>query len=77
MFTILMDKQADIWRHFLEFYYPQGAKVIDFTYGTGATWWATPTQYLITKTDAVPNDESVIKKDLTSDSYADLGLLIH
>ncbi len=74
MLTILMDKQADIWRHFLEFYYPQGAKVIDFTYGTGATWRATPTQYLITKTDAVPNDESVIKKDLTKDSYADLGL---
>ena len=74
MFTILMDKQADIWRHFLEFYYPQGAKVIDFTYGTGATWWATPVQYQITKTDAVPNDESVIKKDLTKDSYADLGL---
>lgn len=74
MFTILMDKQADIWRHLLEFYFPSGAKVIDFTYGTGATWWPTTSLYQITKTDAVPNDASVIRKDLTKDNYADLGL---
>lgn len=75
MFTIFLQKQADIWHDLLEFYFPNGASIIDYTYGTGATWWNTSaSKYKITKTDAEPMDKSVIKKDLTADSYLDLGL---
>ena len=81
VFTVFMDNHADIWERLLEFYYPQGAKVIDFTYGTGAIWWnifekGKSDRYLLTKCDAAPNDkvkaEGVAVKDLTKDDYTDL-----
>jgi len=75
MFTILLQKQADIFRDLLEFYLPNGGSVIDFTYGTGATWWNTqPGRYKITKTDAAPSTPDTIQKDLTNNDYAALGL---
>ncbi len=82
MFTVLMDNHADIWERLLEFYYPGGARVIDFTYGTGAIWWnifeKAKTKYSLTRCDAAPNEkvkgEGVIVKDLTRDDYSELGL---
>ncbi|MHB1910373.1 MAG: hypothetical protein ACYCQJ_16125 [Nitrososphaerales archaeon] len=81
MFTIFLDNHADIWERLLKFYYPEGAKVIDFTYGTGAMWWniyEKELDYSVTKTDASPNDkvlkEGVIVKDLTKDDYSELGI---
>jgi len=82
VFTIFLDNHADIWERLLEFYYPRGAKVIDFTYGTGAIHWnifekEKTEKYTLTKCDAAPNDkvkeEGVIVKDLTKDAYSDLG----
>lgn len=52
----------------------EDARIIDFSYGRGS-YWRTDYQYRckVTKTDAVPNSEDVIKKNLFDDDYSDLG----
>jgi hypothetical protein len=85
LFTVSLDNQADEFARLLENYFPTGARIIDFTYGTGATWWKvheTPRlaeQYEITKCDAEPSDrvpdrDQIKKLDLVTDSYFHLGL---
>jgi hypothetical protein len=81
LFSIFLDNHAEIWERLLEFYYPNGARVIDFTYGTGAIWWnifeKKKVQYTVTRCDAAPNGkvlkEDVFTKDLTKDDYTGLG----
>lgn len=50
-------------------------RIVDFTFGTGSMW---KTDYAykfeLTRTDAVPTREDVIKKDLLSSDYSDLGM---
>jgi hypothetical protein len=82
MFTVSLENQADIVEKLLQLYYPQGAKIIDFTYGTGAIWWNVfekpflNEKYQITKTDAEPSTklkEPIHTLDLTKDDYSQLG----
>lgn len=62
MFTIQLQDQVDIWKQLCEFYLEPQAQIIDYTYGTGATWGNVKEgTYCITKTDAVPTAEDVIK----------------
>ncbi len=82
MFTIVLENQADIVEKLLQLCYPEGAKIIDFTYGTGAIWWNIfekpylNEKYQITKCDAEPSSklqEPINKLDLTEDDYSKLG----
>jgi hypothetical protein len=85
MFTVSLANQADEFEDLLENYFPDGARIIDFTYGTGALYWSLYANerlqglYTFTKTDASPSDrvkdkEEIIKLDLTKDDYSHLGL---
>ena len=81
MFTVSLANQADILQDLLELYYPQGASIIDFTYGTGAIYWnifekpGLSDNYRIMKCDAEPSleNEAIMKLDLTTDDYSNLG----
>src|SRR5579872_3765179 len=81
MFTVSLENQAVILEGLLELYYPEGARAIDFTYGTGALWWnifenpRLKEMYPVTKCDAEPSlpEESINQLDLTKDDYAHLG----
>lgn len=80
-FTVSIANQADILVDLLEMYFPDGARVIDLTYGTGALWWKifeTPrlnSSYRVTKCDAEPSLEGdgIQKLDLLQDDYSALG----
>lgn len=53
----------------------EGYRAIDFTYGKGGLWKTDyPYKFKLTKTDGVPFNEEVIKKDIATDDYSDLGL---
>ena len=84
-FSVFLQPQAEILADLLQAYYPKGAKVIDFTYGTGGLWWKVKESpllaplYPITACDAAPNKKlagvgNIHKKDLLRDDYSDLGL---
>ena len=88
MFDVLHERSAEIIADLLQLYYPRGAKIIDFTFGTGALWWKifeTPElckKYKVTACDAVPFDSKeaqaprgfrVTKRNLLEDDYGDLG----
>ena len=80
MFTITNENQADIIEHLLELYRPDGANIIDFTYGTGAFWWNVyekprlKTFYKITACDAEPSfgkdrvEREILQEVLLSES---------
>jgi len=38
MLTVLFGEQFDTFRHILEFYLPEGARILDVTYGHGKLW---------------------------------------
>src|SRR6266446_3420111 len=82
MFTISLENQADIVDKLLRLYYPEGADIIDFTYGTGAIWWnvfenpSLNKRYQVTACDADPSPklkEPINKLDLTESDYSHLG----
>lgn len=84
-FSVFLDKQADIVLTLLQVYFPKGCKVIDLTYGHGGLWRRVKESeifkplYHVTACDAAPSEkvkdlDSVIKRDLTTDDYSDLGL---
>ncbi len=88
MFDVLHERSAEIIADLLQLYRPSGAKIIDFTFGTGALWWKifeTPElckKYRVTACDAVPFDSKeaqaprgfrVTKRNLLEDDYGDLG----
>lgn len=58
-FTVMLSNQADQLADLLQLYYPQGCKILDFTYGKGALWWRvfeTPylnEMYKVTACDAI------------------------
>jgi hypothetical protein len=84
-FTFLVDEQGYIFRRLLELYYPNGARVIDLTFGKGKLWaeiFRNPllrAMYPVTACDAAPDANAVrgvlaVKKNLFTDNYDDLGL---
>jgi hypothetical protein len=70
MYTLLIDKQNEIWRRLLELYYPEGASVLDFTAGAATLHKGLPAKYRLTLCD---KHEGNIVRDLITDSYEDLG----
>jgi hypothetical protein len=82
MFTVSLANQADILEQLLQLYYPEGCKIIDLTYGTGALFWNIYEKprlreiYSVTKCDAEPSieGEEIHRLDLTHDDYSHLGL---
>ena len=76
MRTILTQDHATILRDLILTYEldKEGNRLIDFTYGKGGLWKTDyPYRLSVTKTDGTPTAEDVIKKDIMTDSYADLG----
>ena len=88
MFDVQHERSAETLANLLQLYYPKGCKIIDFTFGTGALWWKifeTPElakKYKVTACDAVPFKSKkakspkgfvVHKRNVTKDSYSDLG----
>lgn len=86
MRTLLTQDHGTILRDFILNYDldREGVRIIDFTFGKGGLWKATvygadgpkpyPYKLTVTKTDAVPSVEGVIKKSLYDDDYSDLGI---
>ncbi len=87
MFSVLIDKHSNNLDRLLNLYFPEGAKIIDFTYGTGALWWdlnipckcCSKLHYVVTKCDKEPSNKlpdisEIHTKDLFVDDYSDLGL---
>ena len=81
-FSVALCNQADILEQLLQLYFPDGAKIIDLTYGTGAFFWNIFEKprlneiYQVTKCDAEPSleGEEIHKLDLETDDYSQLGL---
>ena len=78
-FTFFVDDQCEILTRLMELYYPHGAKVIDLTYGKGNLWKKILTdktlrgKYRITACDAAPANRKVIKRNVLTDDYTNLG----
>ncbi len=84
VFSVVMNTHDNIFVDLIQLYFPEGAKIIDFTYGTGSLYWKifeSPylnSLYKITCCDAVPNPklknlDNIIIKNLVKDDYSDLG----
>ena len=82
---MLLDEQAKILLELLQLYYPNGAKVIDLTFGKGKFWsevFANPAlqaKYPVTACDASPDPNAIgdvlaVKKNLFTDDYENIGL---
>src|SRR5262249_31133851 len=76
MFTVQLDHQAAQWQRLLKHYFPDGAKIIDFTYGRGGLWAETdPDAYPVVRCDRVADNREadVVIKNILTDDYPDLG----
>jgi len=81
VFSAFLNEHAEILRSLLELYYPRTpkVKVIDLTYGKGHLWniiTDDPTlrrKYRVTACDAKPANRKVIKRNLLTDDYSNLG----
>jgi hypothetical protein len=83
-FSVFLNSQADIVAELMQVYAPKGARVIDFTFGTGGLWWKVKESpllaplYPITACDAAPNSKlkdavGILQRDLLKDDYSELG----
>ena len=84
VFTVLLQKKADVIVELVRTYYPEGCSIADLTYGTGGFWWRfyedplLKNHYKITGFDAEPSENSkngdiVIKKNILTDTYDEFG----
>ena len=70
VFTVFLNNHSEIIVDLLQLYYPNGAKAIDVTYGTGGLWWGVyenpdiTKKYVVTKCDAEPNPDPKIKETI-------------